>query len=285
MNNNKPHLSPSQLDMFSRCPEAYRRRYMEGEKIPPGVAMLIGSGFHGGAAVNMRQKKDSFADLPLADMQEATAAEFEAATKGGYVLNPEEAGQGAANVLGAAKDQAVKLIGVYATRQAPEYQPVIIEERVRIELPLVRDFVGVIDLADDQDRIVDFKTASRSKQQAEADSSQQLTGYAALFQALKGKKPSSLRLDVVLKTKTPGRQVLNTTRDDSDFRVLGARLEAMSRSIDAGCFPPASPGAWWCSAKFCGYHSSCPYVHHGKTVVDLGDDAGYVPFNQERETE
>ena len=30
----KPHLSASQLNMIGRCGEQYRRRYVEGEKIP-----------------------------------------------------------------------------------------------------------------------------------------------------------------------------------------------------------------------------------------------------------
>jgi hypothetical protein len=257
----KLHLSASQLDTFSRCPEAYRRRYIEGEKIPPGIALMVGSGFHGAAAANMRQKKDSFADLPVSQMKDLAATEFETATAGGYILTDEEQGRGAANVIGEAKDEAVKLIEFHAARQAPEYQPAMVEERVRISLPLVRDFVGVIDLADDQDRITDFKTSKRSKNQDEADTSQQLTAYAALFEARTGRRPSRLRLDVVVKNKEPKRQILDTTRDNADLAVLGARLESMIRSIEAGCFPPTSPHNWNCSEKWCGYWSTCPYAN------------------------
>jgi hypothetical protein len=37
--NDKPALSISQLDMLSRCGEQYRRRYIEHERLAPGVAL------------------------------------------------------------------------------------------------------------------------------------------------------------------------------------------------------------------------------------------------------
>lgn len=40
------YLSVSQLDTFTRCGEQFRRRFMEGECIPPGIAARIGSGVH-----------------------------------------------------------------------------------------------------------------------------------------------------------------------------------------------------------------------------------------------
>ena len=43
------HISPSMLGLFCRCQEAFRRRYIEGIKLPPGIAACIGTGMHKGA--------------------------------------------------------------------------------------------------------------------------------------------------------------------------------------------------------------------------------------------
>ena len=60
----KRPISPSQIDMFSRCGEQYRRRYIEKDRLPPGVAMIRGRGVHEGVAENMRQKRHTYCDLP-----------------------------------------------------------------------------------------------------------------------------------------------------------------------------------------------------------------------------
>ena len=42
----KPYLSPSQMGMYCRCGEQYRRRYIEKEIIPPGFALIKGGSVH-----------------------------------------------------------------------------------------------------------------------------------------------------------------------------------------------------------------------------------------------
>src|SRR5438105_8943636 len=37
------HLSPSSYGLWVSCPEAWRRRYIKGEKPPPSGAMFLGS--------------------------------------------------------------------------------------------------------------------------------------------------------------------------------------------------------------------------------------------------
>src|SRR5580700_2286114 len=79
----KPFLSPTQLEMFSRCGEQYRRRYIEHEIIPPGIAMAKGKGFHAGAEHNMRQKLETGVDLSVAEIVDVAVTSFEAETSGG----------------------------------------------------------------------------------------------------------------------------------------------------------------------------------------------------------
>lgn len=258
----KPHVSNSQLSMYWRCPEQYRRRYMEKEILPPGIALLTGGAIHSGAEVNFRQKIESHQDLAEADIVGASVAAFETATTGGYALSDEELLRGATVVLGEAKDQTAKLAEVHAQQQAPDYQPVAVEQSTRILLPNAsRDLLAITDLRDDQRRVVDIKTAGRKKPQSEVDGSIQLTIYAAAYQIDCGEPPSEVRLDTLIKTKKPGRQVLSSIRDRTDFQVLINRINATLAAIEAGNFPPCSPDAWQCSSRWCGYARTCPYIN------------------------
>lgn len=270
----KPHLSASQLEMYCKCPEAYRRRYIEREIIPPGMAILKGSAFHRGVETNMRQKIESHSDLPASDMVDAAVAALDEAARGNFLLSADEESRGESIVIGEAIDDTSAMVKVHAEKQAPDYQPVLVEETVRIELPKApRDLLGIIDLADDRGRVTDFKTAGKKKSQADADDSVQLTVYAAAYQRRFGQAPAEVRLDAIVRTKTKTeRQIVSSDRSMHDFSALANRLNVVSSSIDAGSFPPATPGAWWCGPKWCGYWASCPFVNsQRKALAEKGD--------------
>lgn len=268
----KAKLSSTRLDMFCKCPEAFRRRYIEGEIIPPGVSMLKGTGVHRGAQVNFTQKLETHRDLPAKDIVDAAVAGFQAEQKAGVSFTAEEMARGVANVVGEAIDEVAEMASLHARQQAPDYQPVLIEKMVEIILPTV-DLVGVVDLADDQDRVVDFKTAGKSKSQGDADSSTQLTIYSALYKAETGRDAKELRLDTIVRTKRDTkRQVLTTHRDVKDLTSLGYRIEVVQNAIEAGAFPPATPGAWWCAPKWCGYWKTCRYVNAERAAKANGGD-------------
>jgi hypothetical protein len=268
MNEKRPHVSSTQIDLLCKCGEAYRRRYVEGEIIPPGIAAVSGKAIHRGAAENFTQKIDSHVDLPASQIIEATAAAFDAEAAAGLLFSEDETSRGAAIVLGEAKDRTVEMAEVHAKKQAPDYQPIFVERPVRLALPGSHDLLGIIDLGDDQDRVVDFKTAARSKSQTDVDESVQLTIYAAAFHAETGRKPSEVRLDTIVKTKTKtDRQVLTSSRDEADFQPLANRINAVTSAIQTGVFTPAPPGAWWCGPKWCGYWSTCPYVNSQRQAM------------------
>ena len=262
----KPYLSPSQLDLAGKCLEAYRRRYIEGERIPPGIAAIRGSGVHGGAEANFRQKIESHKDLPASDIVDAAVATFERRYEdGGVTLTPEEDARGATVVLSEAVDSTAALAEVHAEMQAPDYQPARVEETVRLTIPTAsHDLLGVLDVYTDDRTIVDFKTGGKSKSQNDADTSVQLTAYAAFATVLDGKPPAGIKMDVLtaLKTKTK-RDVIETTRGPGDFAALAARTNAVLKVIQTGAFAPTSPMSWNCSARWCGYWSTCPYVNGG----------------------
>lgn len=257
----RPHYSASQVDMFSRCPQQWYRRYVCGDKRPPGIALILGTAVHEGVGANMLQKVESHEDLAASDVEEVTAEAFDGEAKGGVELNPDEVAQGEQGkvALGNAKDMAVRLAGLHTDRVAPKYQPTHVEQVVNVPVTETHDMLGYIDLITDDGAVLDTKTASKSLTQNDADKSTQLTFYSAAAPALIGRRPSLLALDVLVKTKTPKYVQVATTRDDRDYEILGRRIEVMATQIEAGIFPPALPTAWWCNARWCGYAHDCPY--------------------------
>jgi hypothetical protein len=247
--------------MLARCGEQYRRRYIEEEVIPPGIALLVGSGFHAGAEVNFRQKIETYEDLPQDDIVEAAVEGFKTRAAGGYLLSREETRRGGAVVMGEATDLLARLATVHATDQAPDYQPVAIEDRVRLVLPEAsRDLVGVIDLVDQSKAVIDFKTAARAPHAAEVDNSIQLTIYAAFYRTAYGDFPRQVSLDVVTKTKTPKRVRLNGRRGPGSMGALANRINSALATIEAGTYLPTNQDNWWCSPKWCGYWHTCKYI-------------------------
>jgi hypothetical protein len=251
--------------MYWRCPESWRRRYEEHEIIPPGIALAVGSGVHCGAKANFSQKIETRYDLPEDDIVGAAVAGFEAEQAGGLALTIDEVARGSAVVIGEAKDETAELATLHAKEQAPDYQPVAAELRIEIPFPsATHDLVGYVDLIDDRDRVTDIKTIGKKPPAGIADESTQLTIYAAAFQRLYGKTASEVRLDFLrkrTKTMAPQRYIESSSRDVADFAALIYRINATLKAINAGIFTPASPGAWQCSPKWCGYWNTCRYVN------------------------
>lgn len=268
--NKKPYISPSQLNTFENCGEAFRRRYIENERIPPGAAALRGGGVHKGAEMNFKQKIESKVDLPKQDIVDRAVAEFEGRMKlEGLFLDAESAAIGKDIVVGKEKDTTVRLAGLFSDEVAPVYQPTAVEEKIRIELPeSPRDLLGILDLTativTDPSRgegIVDYKTSKKTKSQGEFDRSSQITLYDLSYRAKRGKAPDFLQIEQLVDLKTPKRVTNVTTRTPSDFKVAIARVNSMISGLEKGVFMPASPGAWNCSERWCGFARTCPYFN------------------------
>jgi hypothetical protein len=270
----KPHLSISAMEKFWLCPESYRRSYVNRERMPPNLAMMVGSASHKGAEVNFRQKIETYQDLAVDEIVEASVEAFDMATKDLYWLTPEEVARGETLVLAEARDQVAALARLHAIQQAPCYQPVLVEEWITIPLPdSPFDLLCVLDLVDDKARLTDFKTSNKKMKQAQADRSLQLTTYTAAHYVKFGCLPSEVRLDVIVKGLKPQRQLLPSTRNMQDIAVLASRMNVTIAAIQAGIFTPCSPGAWNCSDRWCNYWSTCPYVNAERLAASEGDES------------
>lgn len=262
----------SQLVKFEMCGEAYRRQYIDREPDLAGTAALRGSGVHGAAQVNHRQKKTSGVDLPKKDLVDAAVASFEERkAKDGFRLTPDEQSIGVRATMARTIQTVTTLTGLYADKVAPDIHPDLIEEKIVVELPNTNiSLGGTLDLTTTERRLKDFKTANRSKSQKDADESAQLTLYEFLYEKKTGHRASGIDLEVLVDLKTPKHQRISTTRGPKDRQVLFSRINVMLRAREAGIFAPAQVGAWNCSEKWCSYWSTCPYVNSERAAASAG---------------
>ena len=252
----------SHLNLFDECGVAYARRYVDGEVIPPGIAALRGSGVHGAAEVNHKQKKNSRRDLPKKELIDIAVAVFEDRKhRDGFRLTPEEMKIGVRPMIARTTEVVTALTGLYADKVAPNIQPAFTEEKIRIRVADNVVMSGTLDVATVDKRIADFKTSTRAKSQTDADRSLQLSQYGLLYKGLTSEFPSGFDLEQLIDAKKPRHVPLRTTRTTDDYRALVNRINIMITSRQAGIFAPASVGSWICSPKWCGYWNTCPYVN------------------------
>jgi len=261
---NKPeHWSPSRLDMIAKCGKQYEFRYLDGIRNPPSIAMAKGSSIHSAQQENYRQKRTSFEDLPTDDLVDLAVETFRAQTTAGELaLLPEEVKVGPKVIIAKNRDKTAKLAEYWAQNAAGRYQPKLVERWFNLQVPDSPPLVGVIDLLDDQNRLVDLKTSGKKKSQQDADSSTQLTVYHAAVRKITGSAPSGIYLDNIVQTPAGkmSHGIIETSRGGADLVALTHRIAAANKVVESGAFMPAPPGAWWCSKRWCGYFDRCPHV-------------------------
>jgi hypothetical protein len=262
MKTEKPHISISQVGMYTRCGEQYRRRYVEGEKIPPGIAAVKGISVHKGAEFNFKAKIQSKKDKPVGDVVDYAVATLEGQIENeGITLSPDEKVRGQKVIMGEAKDRTAKMASVLMTQVAPRYQPVTVEETVNVPLPTSsHDLKGIIDLEAEGGTIVDLKTSARAWNQERVDKSIQLPFYGMMKRALTGKDPEA----VVVENIVDGSKMSNVTFSRkvgmNDYETVIRRLNRILEGINKGVYTPANPEtSWWCSSTWCGYWTTCPF--------------------------
>lgn len=260
----KPFISPSQVSSYTRCGEAYRRRYIEREIIPPGIALIKGTALHKGAEVNFSQKIKSKLDLPTKHVVEAAVDTLKnVVQREGLFMTKDEQLIGKTKIVGQATDRVAATTTLLMTAVAPRTQPTAVENEIKIEIPeSSHDLVGILDLTCGE-YITDVKTSSKTWTQEQADQSSQMTFYAMLYRGQTGRDPAGISIENIVDKKEPEAVQLTTSRTMADYTPMFHRINAVVNAVNMGNFPPATDGAWWCSARFCGYWATCRYINHG----------------------
>lgn len=253
-------IHQSHLGMWLRCQEQFRRRYVEGEIIPPGISARRGSATHKAAEINHKQKIQSGEDLPVTDLQDAARDEYVRLVKDEGVFIPKDKVSEKGVLLAQGQDAATRLTKLYRECLAPQIKPVLVEQKLTVDAGLALPLQGTIDVLTTGHWLPDLKTADKSKGPKDADHSLQLTFYAGMVAHHTGKWPEKVSLEILVNNKEPKLQSLLTKRGPADFANLLLRLQIFMAQLQTGLFPPCDPGAWICSPTWCGYYWTCKYT-------------------------
>lgn len=251
-NQDKPHLSYSQLNTYLSCPLKYKFHYIDRIE-PPFVAaaLAFGSSIHEavGAFHQSCLEGDPLNASQLADVYRQA-----------WMSHADERsirfsnGDDAESLTSKAK----LMLEVFHGAFDPTVQIVGIEEPFEVDLgKRIPPLVGWIDCIESSPdgivSIVDLKTAARRYSDQTVQSNLQLTCYSLGAQALGFNGETRFRLDVLLKTRNPELVRYETARTDEDRRRFLKLVKSVWRAVKHGDFYPQQ--GWMCSQ--CGYAGPC----------------------------
>ncbi len=246
------YLSLSSLSLLMRCPEAWRRRYIDKEPEPPSGKMVLGSS--AGAALNQHfgHQLESGDGLCTEALLDEFASEFEERT------GREEIDYGT-DTAGALKDSGARALAIYHRDIAPAIVPISVEREFELSWPGVEwVLTGFLDLEDTGGLVRDYKMRAKRMSQKDADGDLQPTVFLAARRA-EGNPAAGFRFDTMVRTKLPTAEVVPTERSERQLDLLSDRIFGLAREIEwrceTGIWSGASPHAWFCSA--CRY-ADCP---------------------------
>lgn len=251
-------IHQSSLGTMLRCGEQFRRRYVENEVIPPGIAAGRGTGVHKANEVNLKQKIQTGVDLPVSDLQDAARDGFVHAFRNGIYL-PKEDVPSKKEIINQGLTDAVRLTRLYHDEVAPAIQPKEVERKFLIDVGLDLPLGGMIDIERDA-KVDDLKTATKSWSEGRIQTEIQPVFYSYVHEKETGVRPEFVYQILVALKGSEKLQKQSMRAENRHYRALFAKLEIFMKMFTAGVFPYADPTWWGCSPKWCGYWYTCPGV-------------------------
>ena len=256
-------IHQSNLGMALRCGEQFRRRYVEGERVPPGIAAGRGTGVHRANETNLKQKVITKKDLRLTDLKDAARDGFVNAFRNGIFLAKEDIPL-KAKILNQGLNDTLKLTGMYRDKVAPLIDPVEVERRFKIDVGLDLPLAGMIDI-ERHAKIDDLKTSGKKWAEGRIDTEIQPIFYSYAHEHETGNRPQfNYHILKITQGGSTGYQLQSIRATDDHYQSLMAKCRMMIRMLESGVFMPANPGSWWCSERWCGYYQTCVYVGNGR---------------------
>ncbi len=249
-------LSISSLALFWRCPERWRRRYLEHEREPASGAMIVGKAV--GAAITQHYAaKIAGGSLSASDADDICGAEFDESA-----VRPEtDFGEDDPAELRVHGRDALR---AYLSEIAPQVRPLSVERKVELRFGGAEwAFVGYLDVEDEAGNVVDVKVGKKHVTAAAAKRSPQATSYL-LARAMEGHPAKRFEFHSVRRGAVRGEQcqVVLAERSDLQLRALEERIALTARLIvrcaEGGEWGMSSPDGWWCSQRMCAFWASCP---------------------------
>lgn len=259
----RPHWSYSSVSQYLRCPlQFYFERVLKRPRRTTTAAQVLGSAVHAALAAYHR-KLQSGEPVTAQQVHRAYLAAWDDQAHGGRVVDPGD------KTIDDCRDLGLALVDTYLDGPPPD---AIIAVEAPILAPLAdshgecleRPILVVPDLitreADDTLKVTEIKTAGRSFSESEVATSLQPTFYANALYEQTGREPA-VEYAVLVKTKTPKLQRIESFRTSSDFQRLGDLIGVVDRAVEAGIFYPQE------SPMNC---SGCPYFRECREWSGVG---------------
>lgn len=230
------YISPSRLNLWLRCPLAWRFRYIDGIVTPPTASLFLGKQVHAGLEVFYRHRQLGL-DLPPEEVVARMLAGWDEA------VAEEQIKFASGNEEAETRDQASRLVTVYLSQRDPD-EPTPVAVETSLEAPLVdpetgedlgMPLLGVVDLVLDGGLVVDFKTAAKTNNPVEILHEVQLSAYSWLFRQTTGTRESGLEIRSLVKTKVPKVETHSyAARTERDYRRFFRLVRAYMDDLHAG---------------------------------------------------
>ncbi len=203
----REYISASRLNLWLKCPLAYKLKYIDGVAEPSSPSLLIGKQVHHAIEVFYRHRQ-------IGVTIELDEIFNEMVQKWPSVIEQEGTVFGDVAHEAKAWEQIEEVVRTYV-KQIPSDEPIPLAVETTLRTPLVDpetgddlgiDLLGVIDLvlpSDEGAVICDFKTAASSKTPHEIAHELQLTCYAYLFRQASTENEAGLEIRSLVKTKVP----------------------------------------------------------------------------------
>ena len=235
------YLSASRLNLWLKCPKAFRHKYLDGIQTPTSPAAFVGKAVHTGLECFYRHRQLGFS-LSAGDVASRVVDRWDQ-----LVADENVSFTKAANEQECQR-QVLALVQVYL-QQFPIDEPRPLAVEVAAEAPLMDPtsgenlgipLVGIMDLVlpgTDGPLIADFKTTSRSGEPLEIVHEIQLSCYSYLFRHASGVQEGGLEIRNLVKTKVPRVQSHRyAARNGRHFSRLFAVIRAYLDDLDSGEF-------------------------------------------------
>lgn len=271
------HLSNSSYNLFLMCPEAWRRRYIAGEKAPPTGAMFLGSRVDDAVSLYYRAILERDERLDLSQAKDAYRALWQAELE----IENEKLGVDWEDI----HPQATFEMGLAALELSFEAlipklgDPVAVQRKFELKLApsLQWTILGYIDLETQSvglegkpvERVVDYKVNGSPIAKGKADEDSQASLYLA-ERWLERKLADEFCFAQIGKPGPRRKQMsatlVSTTRSIGQLRSCFARIAQAASQIvlyherygPERSWGFADPTSWKCGPRYCEAWASCP---------------------------